>query len=769
MKKYIHIAAALLLGYSAVSCRDESLLSFGGEGKMTLSTSIKTDIRVVSRALEDGQNNELATKTLVWITNSDNELLYRYEGVVNQPEELTLSSGIYYADAWVGDSIPAFGSWEEGKGKRYHTREEFEIVSGQTTPVKLVCGVRNTLVTPKIDANTSRVLKNISFEVALNDPITDGSHSVTFAGDNLNGTGYFMLNSKTEGFRWTLSGTDVDGKEFSASGEYKDPEVESAPYLAHATEYIFNVKYNSTQGDIEIGGVYLDIDVEPEPVEGTVEETLIALPPEFSGFDGFDISRPVLASPGTVGRKSIHVIASSTLTRIDVEGSLIDHIFERDNGFDVMAIAEPNNSNRQFLEEKGINFILHDNHPGATEDNFRPTNMRLNLEEVLTNNLPLGEYDLTIHAYDENGNDSEKTITFNISEAPGQLNEINEDNPNISYTSARLTADITKPGDKMGIEIKADGAASRASEDWTFVKGELNGTTLSVNLDNLKDGTKYLYRLVIDDYISPEMSFSTPAYPQLENNGFEDWYNGGVTPSNNSKGWFPIVGPNNIFWDCGNHGSLTLGGNITNRSSDVKHSGSYSIEMKSQFVGLVVAGKFAAGNVFYGKYLKTDGTDGELGFGRPFPNIRPKAVKGWVKYRPTAIDNKYEYNALPEGAELKQGDLDQGIIYVALLSDNLNIQGDGSTYPVLIKTKKQSDGKPKLFNSTASNVVAYGEKIFNETSGEEMVEFTINLNDVHAEETVAYIMVVCSASRYGDYFAGGRGSTMWVDDLELVY
>ena len=30
-------------------------------------------------------------------------------------------------------------------------------------------------------------------------------------------------------------------------------------------------------------------------------------------------------------------------------------------------------------------------------------------------------------------------------------------------------------------------------------------------------------------------------------------------------------------------------------------------------------------------------------------------------------------------------------------------------------------------------------------------------------------MVVCSASRWGDYFIGSDQSVMWVDDVELVY
>ena len=30
-------------------------------------------------------------------------------------------------------------------------------------------------------------------------------------------------------------------------------------------------------------------------------------------------------------------------------------------------------------------------------------------------------------------------------------------------------------------------------------------------------------------------------------------------------------------------------------------------------------------------------------------------------------------------------------------------------------------------------------------------------------------MIVCSASRWGDYFTGSTKSEMWVDDFELIY
>ena len=173
-------------------------------------------------------------------------------------------------------------------------------------------------------------------------------------------------------------------------------------------------------------------------------------------------------------------------------------------------------------------------------------------------------------------------------------------------------------------------------------------------------------------------------------------------------------------------------------------------------------GKFAAGNAFVGKYLKTDGTDGILGWGRAWP-YAASAMKGYVKYRPAAVDR------IGDGcpAECTRGMTDNGIIYVALVDGTLQ-DYEGQQYPQIVKTK--ASGR-QLFSKDQDNVIAYGEVVFTaNTPGEDMVPFEIKLNykSGRENEKPAYIIVVASASRWGDYFSGGN-STMWIDDFEMVY
>lgn len=177
---------------------------------------------------------------------------------------------------------------------------------------------------------------------------------------------------------------------------------------------------------------------------------------------------------------------------------------------------------------------------------------------------------------------------------------------------------------------------------------------------------------MIDDFTSPEVFVITTPSPQLPNAGFEDWFEGKATPSNKAGTKLPCVDPEDRFWDCGNHGSMTMSKNVTEEDASIKHSGQYSAKLTSQFVGVGALGKFAAGNLFIGKYLQTVGTNGVLGWGRPFEYpYRPKALRGYIKYAPVAVtsdNSKYD--------ELKKGDMDKGMVYIALLTGETG--GDSS-------------------------------------------------------------------------------------------
>ncbi|MGL5273520.1 MAG: PCMD domain-containing protein, partial [Phocaeicola sp.] len=49
-----------------------------------------------------------------------------------------------------------------------------------------------------------------------------------------------------------------------------------------------------------------------------------------------------------------------------------------------------------------------------------------------------------------------------------------------------------------------------------------------------------------------------------------------------------------------------------------------------------------------------------------------------------------------------------------------------------------------------------------------MIRFEIPIEYFKNRKPTA-IVLVASASKYGDYFSGSTSSTMWIDDFELIY
>ncbi len=103
-----------------------------------------------------------------------------------------------------------------------------------------------------------------------------------------------------------------------------------------------------------------------------------------------------------------------------------------------------------------------------------------------------------------------------------------------------------------------------------------------------------------------------------------------------------------------------------------------------------------------------------------------------------------------------KGQPDTCIVWVAL--------SDGEQ-PYEIRTNPK---KLQLFDKNDPSVIAYGNFELGETVTEYM-PFEVNLDYNATNRVPNYIVIVGSASKYGDYFTGGNGSVLWLDDLELVY
>ncbi len=182
MKKTI-LFSTVALAVLAMSCANDDERFFGnGEGRMVLTTEIKADINVESRA--SASTEDLNESMILWISNSKGPVR-KYKGLSSLPDSEWLLSDHYVAEAWAGDSVSASFTDRWFKG-----RQEFDIRAGEVTSVNVPCKIAN-------------VLASISYADGLTDyfsqySVTVGHKrgSLTFEGETALSTGYFMMDSK---------------------------------------------------------------------------------------------------------------------------------------------------------------------------------------------------------------------------------------------------------------------------------------------------------------------------------------------------------------------------------------------------------------------------------------------------------------------------------------------------------------------------------------------------------------------------------------------
>ena len=306
-------------------------------------------------------------------------------------------------------------------------------------------------------------------------------------------------------------------------------------------------------------------------------------------------------------------------------------------------------------------------------------------------------------------------------------------------------------GTECGFEYREAGA-----ENWIAVPKEyvtVNGGQFYARVPHLKANTTYECRAFSDGQRAKEVQFSTVDMGSFPNMGFEDWH------KSEKSVICPWAKDGSVFWDTGNHGSAIVGEkNVTTNVKDIRpgSTGQYAACLSSQNI---LGVKFAAGNLFVGEYKKTQGTNGILGFGREFVSY-PTALKGWFKYKTAPITE------VSKGYEKLKNQPDTCIVWVALGDWELTQNAEtGQKTAVEIRTDNNNNGK--YFDKNDPHVIAYGEM----TCGEDVNEyksFEVKLDYRATNRVPTSLLIVCSASKYGDYFTGGE-SVMWIDDFSLVY
>lgn len=743
--KYIILPGAVL-GATALlqSCAMEAPFGEGGEGSLSINTEINGETKQ-TRAENNLDNAEyvqsLRDKCVVFIENSRG-VMRKYKGLSTIPASIKLSSGQYVCNAWTGDSVAA--SFDS---KFYRGQQPFEIIENESTSVSMKCNIANVVVSVDAASVAGTGLQNpkITFTSSRGSLEFDE----TMFADN---KGYFMIPSPQDTKNYTaenrtitvnIEGTTEDGQAYSKESKIQNVE--------RAHEY--QIALSADKPSIDEGGALIQLIIKDIPI---IDDTVEIFPaPIVKGY-GFDIAEQLVNTDRTFNDQKLYVCEYKGTKSVTVAFS--------ENFTDMTEGDLLNNTYVEQLSAKGIT-VERQNSKDA-ESGVDVYEIYVTFPAAFLNALPSSstQYTVAITATDSRNLVTAASLRIaNSNDAIEKIDDViadpapdTETNPMaVLATKATLTgtlynADAARYGfkyRKAGESVWNEAVATGANGAPRRTRAN-KGTAYSVTLSGLEAGTTYEYKAFADDFESTNIqTFTTESKYIIPNASMEEW----STYLNGNKNIvFPGLGSEPTVWDSGNEGAALASETISDKSSDMKHSGSYSARLESKYVFNL---KMAAGNVFLGDFVKIDGMDGVLSLGRPYNGSHPAKLRVWANYRPSSdMKGTGVSNYLPDG-------IDNGQIYVALTDE-----------PIEIRTNKNNQ---KLFSTDDPHVLAYGQVTWTANFGPdgdlEQVEIPIEYFDRAYTTKATHLVVTCCASKFGDFYVGGKGSVLYLDDFELVY
>ena len=364
------------------------------------------------------------------------------------------------------------------------------------------------------------------------------------------------------------------------------------------------------------------------------------------------------------------------------------------------------------------------------------TSVELSLESFAAKN-PMGSYTLNFFMVDLKSSFTEDSLRISV------LSDVDVEATSVNPW-ARFAAVEAKwyPSEQPeGLSFQYRKKSETSWTDYTgTVSADPSSRTYSAEIRGLEPETEYVIRAVTaEDIETKELSFTTEAEGVIHNMSFDDWYQSG-------KAWYPNLDSSYQVWDSANGGTASLGTvPTTPEESDIAVTGTG--KKAAKLTSSTAFGQFAAGNIYTGKFGKAtlNPVGATLQWGVPFDS-RPLALQGYFKYVPETV-NKGSHNGMSGKTDICQ---------IQIMLADWDAPFDVDT------------GNQKFVDVNGSDIIAYGSLETDETMASYR-KFTIKLDYRDVTRIPKYIVIVAAASRYGDYFTGGVGSTLYLDEFEFVY
>ena len=587
----------------------------------------------------------------------------------------------------------------------------FSIVSGEVANIDITAAVANTKVTVEYDDAVKDNFSSYDFTVS------NGQGELAFS--NSDGTadedGWFSV---TGTLSWTLSLVNNDGQKYrDLTGTLEDVKAKE--------HYKFRWSLETEPDGIGAGAVSIVLDDSMNEKEFTLE-----LDPDDDSVPvisaDFDYSGLVQTEAGDASSRTITVSSEDGFSSL-----LFTYSDPADFSSRSVELAGASEDVLSALSSAGISVSA------VQESSAEAT---IDISSYISS-LPVGRFSLGLTAIDRGNSFAEQAFDFEIIS--------NLDAEIISAAPWAMFADVS--GRWFAIE-KPQGLSFqyRKSSDsvWTDYAGEISADdqsrTYGARLTGLEPGTEYSVRAVsAEDKETKEITFTTEKADSVPNMSFDAWYQDG-------DAWYPNADADNFWWDSANGGTKTLSIYPTTPAEEeyiyAKGEGKNAAKLQSKEAMLV---GLAAGNIYTGRFIKAvmslSNPGAELDWGVPFTS-RPLALTGYYHYIPVTV-NKGDYNGM-------SGKTDIGQVQVMLT--------DWSS-PFRVSTADGQFVNPQ----TDKGIIAYGTMDLNATGSYQ--PFTIELEYRDTSRVPKYIVIVAAASKYGDYFTGGVGSTLYLDEFSFIY
>ena len=625
-------------------------------------------------------------------------------------EPLKLKTGHYTAVATCGESLSE-GSAAAFDSPFYSDTETFVIKNGVSETLDMTLVLDAVKVTTKFSEEIRENFKSYVLTVS------NGVSELVFS--NLDGTvdrdGYFAVTGTLE---WSLALTNNDEEVYETlTGSYE--EVKPKQHYA--------ISFRMAEKQPE-GGAVISIVVDDsmtEKVHDILLDFSVKDKPEISA--SFSLDSPLSFYTGDASEKILYVNlkhpATSFLISHDDEGLFAAGLPEE---------VELVNASEEILSSlAGLGITA----PSVTAEVLNP---EIDLTGFFSS-LPAGTYGFEIFVQNDAEGELLQEISFEVKPVVETLTA--NAWARFAYLSGRWLTEDQPEG--LGFQYRT------GDEEWTNVDAEVTvnaeAKTFVAELHSLAAGAQYEYRAVTAAFRENQpVQFTTETEQVLHNMSFDKWYMDGKAPMPNASADYKI-------WDSANPGSASF--NIvptTQETSNLAVTGENKSAAKLTTLSAPVVG-LAAGNIYTGIFEGTVGgiipSGAALEWGVLFSS-RPLALKGFYDYRPVAIDvAKGPYTDM-------KGQTDIGQIQFILTDWDAPFRIDTSAGTFV---DVENDG----------HIIAYASLDLGQTDGYQ--PFTLELEYRDMTRTPKYIVIVAAASKYGDYFTGGVGSTLYLDEFSFVY